>query len=244
MRIERALVAEYAAEDRPEFYSAWWRERLVGIEQLIDIEIDPNSFRQIDVIANGGLDMNEVRAGLSMAFALDDDEVDVLQCLLGSGSLTDVQHRYHLWMARWPKETAGCLLEWGAGFGNAARISRLFDPRPIHVVADSPPMLALQHAFLEANGALDDVLFMPVGAEPPVPVDTFLATFSVDESSRECQDYLFGMNWFDAPNVIIAMFPDKDLFPEAFGLQQRLLDSGFGEEKCLSPSSIYMTRRQ
>lgn len=138
--------------DRPEFVSLWWRERIAALEEAFTDGI-PDDFLSVPAVRDCGLVTENYVAAAEQHARLEwyaKIRPDLLYVLGSSGIVTptDIAHLYHLHKAGWPKEPRGSLVEWGGGFGNMARITRLFPQSPTHIVVDVPVMQALQYVFL------------------------------------------------------------------------------------------------
>lgn len=235
MIITREAVERHRAGDRPEFYTAWWRDRIAALEaSIVGVEIDPGFLTELPAIADCGLITNNYVAADHMR--------PLLPAYCDDWTPTSVTHLYGLY-------TAGVLddgrqrtvLEWGGGFGNMARITRCYETPPTHIIVDSPIMLALQQAWLTELHSVEGVAFATHrDAELVTRVDSFVATWSLDECAPACTDWLISRDWFGASTVLVAMYPDKDLFPEAHGLHARLVAQGFREVPSFHPPSVYL----
>lgn len=237
MIVTREAVESRRSGDRPEFYSAWWQDRIAALEaEIVGVELDPLTFLDLPAVADCGLVTNNHVAADHMR--------PLLPAFTDDWTPTSVTHMYGLRMAGVVDDDEyRTVVEFGGGFGNMARLTRGFATPPCHVIVDSPVMLALQEAWLTELGAARGVEFLThdrakygMIARP----DAFIATWSLDECPVACHDWLIGEDWFGASTVLIALFPDKDLFPEARGLHVRLQGLGFVEHPTFFPPSVYM----
>lgn len=255
MIVSRSVRDALAHVDEPSFYTPWWLDRLAALDEvLFDVERTVDDTLALPQLVDCGI--------TSPDLARARHEEGKLRAMLGDGLVnwlvdtrsptpprwtTSITHLYSLALAGWPKpraEQRGALVEWGGGFGNMVRLTQQFDDPPVHIVFDSPTMLALQYAYLADVGVptanppnvwLHGTKELHVAAD----VDTFIATWSLDECSQACQDTVIDADWFGARTVLIAMSPGKDLFPET-GLYHRLLRLGFDETAAWDPGSVYL----
>lgn len=235
MIIGRETVESFREGDRSDFYTAWWRDRIAALEaSIVGVEIDAGHLNEYPAIADCGLITNNYVAADRMR--------PLLPAYCDDWTPTSVTHMYGLYAAGVCDDgVPRTVLEWGGGFGNMARITRGYDVPPTHVIVDSPIMLALQQSWLTELDAVEGVEFLTHDdAGPVTAVDSFVATWSLDECAPACHDWLISRDWFGASTVLVAMYPDKDLFPEAHGLHARLVAQGFREVPSFHPPSVYM----
>ena len=236
------MVLKLLNHDNEKFYSAFWQERIQEIEEtIVDKDLDLDTFLDIPALNKCGLETNDENAALIQLSELKANSIDI-----DFLTPTNITHKYHLFRAGFPRELTGAFVEWGGGYGNVARLNKtILTNEYKHYIVDSPIMSLLQMAYLDEMNAKDNVEFVGTKIDYCVQsnnIDTFFATFSIDECTKECHDYLFSINFYGARNVFIAMYPDKFQFPEAEGLYDRLLNAGFREEPSAFPPSVYMVR--
>jgi putative sugar O-methyltransferase len=113
------------------------------------------------------------------------------------------------------------IVEFGAGYGNLARIFKKVLPDTTLVLIDLPEMLALQYFFLTSTLADVRVIMHttpPAEYEkgaihlvPPYDIedmqcraDLFISTFALSESSAQIQELVISKNFFNAPVCYIV----------------------------------------
>lgn len=151
---------------------------------------------------------------------------------------------------------APTVLEWGAGYGNMARLVKRLNPGVTYVIVDLPELLALQYIYLysilgppELNPvcgvsglAAGKINFVPSSAvmEKRVSLDcgAFISTWALTESPLEAQDLVIGSNCFGAKKVLLAY--DK---ADGNRFAGRLGELGLKEEPAaLQPGHAYAFR--
>jgi len=141
-------------------------------------------------------------------------------------SASTAHHAFHL--ASY-KETTGKLLwesesiiEWGAGYGNMARILRKMNSHLTYTIIDLPELLALQYVYLYSTEGKDAVNIIQPGelaAHSKVnflPSNVmlnnqlvfepmgFISTWALTESPYDAQKYIVDSNFFNAENVLLG----------------------------------------
>jgi hypothetical protein len=149
-----------------------------------------------------------------------------------------IHHLYHL--ARFTSATGVDIarlqkvVEWGAGYGNQARIfRRLHGGRPTQVLIDLPLFSLLQWLYLstvfgEHEVVLADsetselreglVNIVPAGLSEIVGSnsDLFVSTWAISETARAAQDHVIKEHgWFGARHLLLAHQRATVSFPEA-----------------------------
>ncbi len=156
-------------------------------------------------------------------------------------SANTVHHLHHL--LRYEEETgrridgAKVFVEWGAGYGNLAKlIHRRHGNRPTLVLLDTPVFSCLQWLYLasvlgeeavvlhtERGQPVQDrrINVVPIGlvAGLAVQPDVFISTWALNESEPAAQDAVIARNWFGAPGLLLAMH-------EGDPLERRVLEAG------------------
>ena len=122
---------------------------------------------------------------------------------------------------------AQTIVEWGAGYGNLAKlIWRMHGGEPTIVLLDLPVFSAVQwlylasvlgedrvvlHADADGGGPVEPVAgkvnVVPIGlaADLRVEADLFVTTWALNESSPAAQDHVVGRDWFGAESLLVAM---------------------------------------
>jgi hypothetical protein len=116
-----------------------------------------------------------------------------------------------------------CIVEWGAGYGNLAKlVLRLHAGAPTLVLIDLPVYSAIQWLYLSSvMGDRQVVLherppptlvpgavnIVPVGLARHLDVraDLFVSTWSLNESTRAAQDLVLDRAWFGADSLLLGM---------------------------------------
>jgi hypothetical protein len=125
-------------------------------------------------------------------------------------------------------------VEWGAGYGNQARIfRRLHGGRPTQVLMDLPIFSLLQWLYLSTVFGEDEVVLadseratiheglvniVPVGLSELVgsDADLFVSTWAISETARPAQDHVIEeRGWFGARHLLLAHQRATSAFPEA-----------------------------
>jgi hypothetical protein len=126
------------------------------------------------------------------------------------------------------------VVEWGAGYGNQARVfRRLHGGRPTQILIDLPLFSLLQWLYLSTVFAHEEVLLadsecaaicegciniVPVGLSQLVAADTdlFISTWAISEAARPAQDHVIDeRDWFGARHLLLAHQRTTRSFPEA-----------------------------
>lgn len=221
--------------------SPWWRERITALEAAFADGV-PDDFLSVPAVQDCGLVTNDWDAAAEITAEFAEAGYNIGA---GSWTATDLAHLMHLWRAGWPREPVASIAEFGAGFGNVARLTRRVDDPPLHLSIDVPVMARLQYHYLQSVDALDGVGF--VLSDPDkldrvqVRPDVFLASFSLDECTAECHDWLIGHDWLGARTVLVAMQTRRgEMFPDGPGLFPRLLRLGFTVLPCPFDGSAYL----
>jgi hypothetical protein len=152
-------------------------------------------------------------------------------------SSNTVHHLHHL--LRYEDATgrrvadAGTIVEWGAGYGNLARIlAGRHGGAPTCVLVDTPLFSCLQWLYLAsvlgeervvlherapARPAPRRINVVPLGlaATLEVAADLFVSTWALNESTRAAQDLVVGRGWFGARSLLLAMHLGDPLAPVA-----------------------------
>jgi putative sugar O-methyltransferase len=150
-------------------------------------------------------------------------------------SSNTVHHLHHL--LRFEEATgrrlsdAGTIVEWGAGYGNLAKlVRRLHGGAPTIVALDTPIFSALQWLYLSAVLGEEHVVLhaapgqcvaggrinvVPIGLvhELDVRADLFVSTWALNESTPSAQRHVRERDWFGARSLLLAMHHGDPLEP-------------------------------
>jgi hypothetical protein len=147
-----------------------------------------------------------------------------------------IHHLYHL--ARFMRSTEadvsnlGTVVEWGAGYGNLAKLfRRLHGGAPTQILVDLPIFSALQYLYLGTVFGPDQVRLLsrpgqaiepgkitmvPVGLAGEVATaDLFISTWAISESAGAAQRYVVDRSWFGAQHLLLAYQRSNSSFPDA-----------------------------
>jgi hypothetical protein len=238
--------------DRPTFSVPLWSEHVRALEREF-LPSPPFAFiRHPRILATmfvilGGSLLRAQLAELRTTFSDDQLRTLLAEELVGDPVLMDrsfgtshqnVHHLYHL--KRFVEATGaeparlGTVVEWGAGYGNQARIFRaLHGGTPTQILIDLPLFSLLQWLYLTTVLGPDSVALLdsperaiepgrinvvPVGLADAVPrtADLFVSTWALSETARPAQDYVIEeAEWFGARHLLLAHQTADDTFPEA-----------------------------
>jgi hypothetical protein len=148
-----------------------------------------------------------------------------------------IHHLYHL--ARFTRSakvelsSLDTVVEWGAGYGNLAKLyRRVHGSTPTQVLVDLPIFSAIQYLYLGTVFGADQVRLLtepgqaiepgkitmvPVGLADAVttPADLFISTWAISESSAAAQRYVAERDWFGARRLLLAYQRSNSSFPDA-----------------------------
>jgi len=114
------------------------------------------------------------------------------------------------------------ILEWGAGYGNMARLVKRLNPGVTYVIVDLPELMPLQYIYLysilgpsalnPASGVFGieegKINFVPyaavIGKRVSLRCDSFISTWAITESPYEAQDLVMAEHCFGAEKVLLA----------------------------------------
>ncbi len=148
-------------------------------------------------------------------------------------SANTVHHLHHLlrYERLRPLGDAEVIVEWGAGYGNLARLlTRLHPGAPTLVLLDTPVFSALQWLHLSQVLGEDRVVLhtapgtpvapgrvnvVPVGLvrELDVDADLFVSTWALNESTPAAQEHVLGRNFLGAEQLLLAFNTGDPLEP-------------------------------
>ena len=156
-------------------------------------------------------------------------------------SANTVHHLHHL--LRYEEATGrrisdfDVFVEWGAGYGNLAKlIRRRHGGEPTLVLFDTPIFSCLQWLYLASVLGEEAVVLhaaagqrveprkvnvVPIGLVRSLAVEAhlFISTWALNESEPAAQDEVVGRSWFGASALLLAMH-------EGDPLEHRVLDAG------------------
>lgn len=223
------VVESVAGLDEPAFVRGDWAERAAALVGTL-LPVPPRDFlRRPEIlfqmfVGEKYLAHEEpyVRSRLETPDLLEEDPVGD-----PPSRANTVHHLHHL--LRYEEVSgrrlaeAGTIVEWGAGYGNLAKLMwRLHGGGPTLVLLDLPVFSAVQWLYLASVLGEERVVFhtsgpvvpetgrvnvVPIGlaAELRVQADLFVSTWALNESSPAAQDLVVGRDWFGAPSLLLAM---------------------------------------
>jgi hypothetical protein len=127
---------------------------------------------------------------------------------------------------------ASCVVEWGAGYGNVAKlVLRLHGGAPTLVLIDLPVYSAVQWLYLSSVLGEEHVVLhteaapellprrinlVPVGLARGLRVqaDLFISTWALNESTRPAQVFVLDREWFGADALLVAMHRGDPFEPD------------------------------
>lgn len=142
-----------------------------------------------------------------------------------ANALNSVHHLYHL--ARFerfrgePVEKIRSVVEFGGGYGNMARLFRNFGNLAQYVIIDLPLFCCIQFVFLAtvegpgtvrlfrdpgASYADGTILLLPITSlkKAHFEGELFLSTWALSECPITAYDYIRGMGWFGAEELLVS----------------------------------------
>ena len=150
-----------------------------------------------------------------------------LDGLTALSSSNTIHHLHHLLRfeqdTSTPVDAIDTVVEWGAGYGNLAKLFvRLHGGAPTYVLIDLPVFAALQWLYLSSVLGSECVVLherpgtavvehavnvVPVGLAPfaDIEADLFVSTWALNECTSDAQDHVVGRNWFGARSLLLAM---------------------------------------
>jgi hypothetical protein len=163
-------------------------------------------------------------------------------------SSNSVHHLFHL--ERFARST-GCdptrlntVVEWGAGYGNLAKLfRRLHGGAPTYVAIDTPLFSCLQWLYLASVLGPDAVHLAREPGEPVVPyrinlvpaylagdlrfdAQLFISTWALNESPATAQDLVVERAWFGAEHLLLGMHEGVPLADRAIAAGARAVPVG------------------
>ena len=129
-------------------------------------------------------------------------------------------------------QDSSCIIEWGGGYGNLARLLRLYTGPKTYVLVDTTSMLTIQWLFLSCVFGEDCVnILTPENSEikpecfnlvhfqntdlvKDFKFDMFISTWALDECTELAQDYVANnLSFFGAKKLLLALqvpnYPDS-----------------------------------
>lgn len=212
------------------------------------------------VVANGSYIREEIQL-LERRFPNDRLKVLLREDLIGDPVLHDrryltshnrVHHLYHI--ARFLDRTGAAIqslrtiVEWGAGYGDLARLFLRLRPAPLtYVCIDTPLFVSIQYLYLSTILGIDrvhvvlrhddikggKVNLLSVGLIDwlQLRADLFVSTWALSESSVFAQDDVVRRNWFGAPRLLLAYQIGSRDFPTGGRLGELAQSSGAALEE-------------
>ena len=147
-----------------------------------------------------------------------------------------IHHLYHLVKFQEKTKTnfdeMNTIIEWGGGYGNMAKLLKRMVPKVTYIIIDLPLMSCLQWIYLatifgETSINLLDNINKKIkkGKINLLPVcflryydlnaDIFIATWSLNESSKYAQDYVGSLNFFNAKHLLLAYHKISQKLPDS-----------------------------
>jgi hypothetical protein len=127
-----------------------------------------------------------------------------------------------------PFPSGPLVVEWGGGYGDAARLVRRIVPAVTYVIIDLPAVGALQYVYLASllgaanvqvvesasmalqRGAVNIMTSGVAFAHPELLADAFMSTWALTESPQALQERVLERDFFNARNVLLAYSMDRD----------------------------------
>lgn len=161
----------------------------------------------------------------------------ILQSARYTTSSMTAQHLYHF---AYHRTTTGaslddveCVVEFGGGYGNMAKVlSRLLGRPHTHVIVDLPFIGAIQWLYLSsvlgpesvnlvsptrgsvAPGKIN-IMPIPLVGKISIRPDLFIATWSLSETPPELQDLIGRVGWLQAERLLVTWHRNSKEFPDA-----------------------------
>jgi len=148
-------------------------------------------------------------------------------------------------------------VEWGGGFGNFARLTKLINPQATYTIIDLPIMNILQYRYLSSVLGEDSVNILERNQTPAtgkvnlvpstyyetnnINADFFVSTWALSETPVSVQEKVNQLNWFGAKQGLFAMHSLSP--PETFGLESTNLRSLLQKQN-YSTQSIQLMNNQ
>lgn len=122
----------------------------------------------------------------------------------------------------------GLIVEWGGGYGDAARLVRRLAPAVTYVIIDLAADGALQYVYLATLlgdqevtvvaspstplqcGGVNLMTSSVAFAHPALAADAFISTWALTESPRALQERVVDRRFFRARNLLLAFSMDQD----------------------------------
>ena len=117
------------------------------------------------------------------------------------------------------------IIEWGAGFGNLARLVRLYAGKKTYIAIDTPVVLTVQWVYLACifgldsvnivnednpeikDGCFNFVSWRDIDLLQDFSPDMFISTWALSESTLEAQRHVADkLNFFNADHLILGLY--------------------------------------
>ena len=259
------------------FTLASWRENNINLSQDF-LPYPPFNFLQNPIIMRtmfvtaGGMWFHEQLKYLESRISEKKLKLPLEEDLVGGPLLSNakyltshnsVHHLYHLIKflkstGYSPNETQ-IVVEWGAGYGNFAKIFKRYYGRLnlTYIMIDTAMFSSLQWLYLSTIFGKDQVHIikskkekikkgkinvLPVGLIKycKIKADLFVSTWALSESSKYAQEFVILTKWFHAKNILMAFQKSSKRFPYANDLSREIKKSGgVVEEILFLPDNYY-----
>lgn len=140
------------------------------------------------------------------------------------------------------------LLEWGAGYGNMAKLLKKINNNLTYILVDTNIFSCLQWLYLSVVLGQNEVVFvnkdskriernkvniLPISVlnNLDIKIDFFISTWGISESSQESQKYLSSKNFYNAKHFLVAYQAKSDKFPFADNIKNLIADDFLYHEK-------------
>lgn len=165
-----------------------------------------------------------------------------------SSSANTLHHTYH-WTrffdaTKTKPENFTAIIEWGGGYGNAAKLFRRMSAHQhTYIIVDLPIFSCLQWLYLTSILGPDAVVLhtetrqaitqgkinlVPLSLieNMNTPVDLFVSTWALSESNDYAQDFVVDKNWFSAKHLLLAHQQSNESIPFGSRLGELAQQSG------------------
>ena len=161
---------------------------------------------------------------LIVIFKKENREADCIpgqRSTLYNCSVNSLGHLYYAIRALEKNDEPNVIVEFGGGYGNLARIFKMFVPKSTIIIIDLPELLSIQHLFLsymmpetELVVHTEAVHELKKGCIHLIPVyvikdsiinaDLFISNFAITESPYSVQDMVINKQFFDASTCYLT----------------------------------------
>lgn len=153
-------------------------------------------------------------------------------------SHTTIEHAYHI--SNYSKFSKSniykfkAIIDWGGGYGSMAKLFwRLLNNKNLtYIIVDLPIVCCLQWLYLSVifgkqqvnllQKSKDELVSGKINIVPVfwassinIPIDLFISTWALSESSKFSQNLVFEKNWFNARHLLLAYRESDDRLPDS-----------------------------